>query len=532
MNVILLYPKTPISVLHLEDIFRMRGTKVPNPPLGILTVAAFLPKDWNLKLFDLNVCDLTEQDWEWADVVMISGMIVHRDGMLSLIRESKERGKKVVVGGPYATSVPEQVLEAGCDVLFKGEAEDSIHRLISALEEGQEQGVFERDGNPLMTESPVPRYDLLKLSDYAFMTLQISRGCPYDCEFCDIVNLFGRKTRYKTPDQVTEELETLYNLGWKNLVFIVDDNFVGSKTRAREILHAMIAWNERRGKPFRYWCQLPVNVGQDQEMLDLMTEANFVYVYLGVEHPDEDVLKSVDKGHNVRNPIVESLFNINKSGLAVVAGFVLGFDGESKGVGERICEFVEKTGTVLPLIGTLTALPNSRLWARLREEGRLVDDVGYGAFSEGYLNFSPTRPESEILEEYLQAWDYLYEPSRFLARVYRQHRAMDPVPKSQSVNEWSRLTINEARILMHHVWRHGIIASHRWQFWRQLFGVLFKNPTRFGPYIECCIIGLALIVTHRRTLKDVALSLERRKDADKQPESANEPITVTEAIEP
>ncbi len=251
-----------------------------------------------------------------------------------------------------------------------------------------------------------------------------------------------------------------------------------------------------------------------------------------MEHPDEDVLKSVDKGHNVRNPIVESLFNINKSGLEIVAGFVLGFDGEKKGVGDRICEFVEKTGIVLPLVGTLTALPNSRLWSRLRDEGRLVDNVGYGAFSEGYLNFAPTRPESEILEEYLQAWEYLYEPSRFLARAYRQHLAMDPIRKGQAIQGWSKVTIKDLRLLMHHIWRQGIVASHRWQFWRQLFGILFKNPSRFGHYLECCAIGLAFIVTHRRTVKDIALSLERREDADadEKPESVSESLPATEAL--
>ena len=267
----------------------------------------------------------------------ISAMILQKGGMLSLIKESKRRGKTVVAGGPYPTSVLEPVLEAGADFVMQGEAENCMDRLLAALEREQPPVVITNSEKPVMTQSPVPRFDLLTLQDYVVMSFQTSRGCPFDCEFCDIVNLFGRVPRYKTPDQVIEEVETLYDLGWRKDLFICDDNFIGNKSHAKAILRKLIPWQESYGKPFGFWCQASVNLGKDIELIDMMTEANVHQVFVGIESPDTDVLERAHKYQNVRNSTLDMLHSLNKNGLGIVASFIIGFDGEKKGVGDRIC---------------------------------------------------------------------------------------------------------------------------------------------------------------------------------------------------
>ena len=267
----------------------------------------------------------------------------------------------------------------------------------------------------------------MQLDDYATFSIQTSRGCPFDCEFCDVVNLFGRKPRHKTPKQVIAELETLYRLGAVGNMFFCDDNFIGSKKKAQALLQEIITWSKSRGTPYRFLTQASVNLGQDQEMIELMIAANLWEVFIGIESPDENVLETSHKYHNIKNPLVESLYNLKRSGMEVIGSFIIGLDGEKSGAGERICAFIEQTEIPVTMLGVLQAAPNTRLWQRLEKEGRLRKDMGddMGTFSA--LNYEPDRPEAEIMQEYVEAWDYLYEPSRYLARVYRYYLAMRPV---------------------------------------------------------------------------------------------------------
>ena len=275
MRVLLIDPEFPQSFWSLVENKKLVGRKALTPPLGLLTVAALLPQEWEFRLADLNTGPLTASSWQWADLVMITGMIIQREGILRLVREAKERGKTVIVGGPCASSLPQEVLDAGADFLVRGEGETTIPRLLAALREGQPGGVIEEDGKPNMAISPVPRFDLVTLDDYAIIGIQTSRGCPFDCEFCDIVSLYGRTPRGKDPGQVIAELETLYRLGWRGLVFFSDDNFIGNQDHARAILNRLIPWVQARGEPFGFWTQASVNLGQDREMIDLLTAANF-----------------------------------------------------------------------------------------------------------------------------------------------------------------------------------------------------------------------------------------------------------------
>ena len=368
MKALLITPQFPSSFWSLAETCNFGDRKTLLPPLGLLTVAALLPQEWEFRLVDLNTRALAPEDWLWADLVLITGMIIQRQGVLGLVREAKEREKTVIVGGPYATSLPQEVLEAGADFLVRGEGETTISRLLEALRKGQPGGVIAEDGKPEMTISPVPRFDLLTLDDYVTMGIQTSRGCPFDCEFCDIVSLYGRKPRYKDPGQVIAELETLYRLGWRGVVLISDDNFIGNPNHARAILTQLIPWMQAHGEPFGFWTQASVNLGQDREMIDLLTAANFSYIFLGVETPEPDLLRAAGKYQNLRNPLKDSLAAINANGLNMVASFIIGFDGEQSGAGDRIAEFVEELDIPIMMINILQPLPNTRLWERLEKE--------------------------------------------------------------------------------------------------------------------------------------------------------------------
>ncbi|MCA1959253.1 MAG: B12-binding domain-containing radical SAM protein, partial [Desulfomonile sp.] len=372
MKALLINPAFISAFWSMPKTRKVSGAKVLTPPLGLLTVAALLPKEWELRLVDVAARNVTEGEWNWSELVMITGMIAQGPSLVSLIREAKQRGKAVVVGGPFATSLPHRVLEAGCDFLVSGEAEETIIDLIAAIEGNAASGIFECEIKPDLQISPVPRFDLLALADYASMSVQTSRGCPHDCEFCDIVNLYGRKPRYKTPEQTIAELEALYRLGWRSEVFISDDNFVGSRAHALALLRQLIPWMKSHGEPFVFWTQASINLGRDLEMIDLMTEANFNTVFIGIESPDEEALSITGKHQNIRHSMLDSLDAINRNGLTVMASFVMGLDGERKGLDKRIISFVETSRVPAVLVNTLCAVPNTRLWNRLIEEKRLA----------------------------------------------------------------------------------------------------------------------------------------------------------------
>jgi len=502
MRALLVCPEFPLSFWSFHKSCQLQGNKTVDPPLGLITVAALLPSEWELRLADLNTRSLTEEDWQWAELVLISAMYIQRAGLLALVREAKLRGKTVVAGGPHPTSLPEAVLEAGCDFVVRGEGENTIPLLLEAMRHGK-TGIIKNDAKPDLTTSPIPRFDLLRLDDYAAVTIQTSRGCPFDCEFCDVVNLFGRIPRYKTPKQVIAELETLHRLGARGSVFICDDNFIGSKKHARAFLQELTPWLRSRGEPFRFLTQASVNLGQDPEMIDLMTAANLREVFIGIESPDEKVLHTSHKYHNIKNPLNESLRNIKQNGLEVIGSFIIGLDGETTGAGERICAFVEQTDIPVVMLGVLQAAPHTSLWHRLEKEGRLRQDVGddLGTFSA--LNYEPDRPEAEIMQEYVEAWDYLYEPSRYLSRAYRYYLAMRPARRAQAVAAggpspedrvphqgltWRRILI-KIQAFFKILWWQGLQPSYRRQVWTQLLGMWRQNPTRLRQYLVTCIEG-------------------------------------------
>jgi len=462
-------------------------------------------------MVDLDARELEQADWDWADVVMLTGMIVQKQSLISLIKEAKQRNKIVVVGGPYVSSVPEEVQAAGCDFLVRGEVERLMDKVVMALENREQGGVFEAHSHPPLTESPVPRFDLVRMDDYLAMSIQTSRGCPFDCEFCDIVNLYGRIPRCKSPEQVIRELDYLYQLGWRREIFISDDNFIGNRAHAMAVLDLLIPWMKSHGEPFNFIAQASVNLGRDLELIDRLTEANISHVFVGVESPDEEILKAAHKYQNVKTPLIDSLNNMNKNGLSVMASFIIGFDGEKKGAGERICAFVQETNIPVVMLNTLHILPNTKLWDRLKNDGRLLEDSTSGQSTGGVLNYIPDRPEEEILEEYVQAWNYLYEPSRFLERTYRYYLSMRPTRAAGGVVADPAATVNgrgfkdaagDIQRFARLSWRQGLVSRARRQYWRQIFGMMKHNPSRFVPYIVRCIMGEDMFRIRKSLLKD------------------------------
>lgn len=523
MRVLLISPRADFSFWTLPESLRFTGSKALAPPLGLITVAALLPAEWELRLVDLNTKEISEADWQWADLLMVSAMLGQRTSLLETVREAKNRGKTVVAGGPYPTSLPGEMIDIGVDYLVRGEAESALSLFLDGLKQGK-KGVFENQDRPDMALSPIPRYDLLNLYDYQMLLLQTSRGCPFECEFCDIVNLFGRRPRYKTPDQVLAELETVHRLGWRGTIFVADDNFIGSKKHARAILEKLIPWNRSRNQPFGFLTQASVNLGQDVELIDLLTAANFGNIFIGIESADVQVLEDCRKHQNVAHPLAESITTINKDGLTVLGSFIVGFDGEQKGVDERICRLVEDTSIPIPMINLLNALPGTSLWNRLEREGRLADSMVCGESMAGdRMNFTPSRPQWEIYEEFVKVWDYLYYPPRFLARTARYFQTMRPTRRAQGVNEAAPPRVAENRnpplaIRLRYfrgflklVWAQGVRSPYRKHFWLHLFEMWRKNPSRMSSYLHTCGLGENMLRIREFLLGELTTG---RRDAD------------------
>jgi radical SAM superfamily enzyme YgiQ (UPF0313 family) len=466
----------------------------------MITVAAILPQAWEFRLVDRNVRLETEADWDWAELVIISGMIVQKPDMLHLIQQAKQRGKLVAVGGPYVTSVPDAAQAAGADFLVLDEGEITLPMLVEAIAQGKTSGVFRAgEEKPDVTTSPIPRYDLLDFKAYNEMSVQFSRGCPFQCEFCDIIVLYGRKPRTKTPAQLIAEVQTLYDLGWRRSIFMVDDNFIGNKRNVKLLLRELGSWMAAHNYPFRLATEASIDLAQDQELLDLMINANFGSVFIGIETPDTDSLALTHKFQNTRNSLVESVQTINRAGLNVMAGFILGFDGEKPGAGQRIIDFVEATAIPKAMFGLLQALPNTALWNRLEKEGRMLEaNKETQGHQMALTNFIPTRPVEELAREYLSCFWELYEPSRYLSRVYRNFIQQKPSPHKVP---FRMLELVELRAVFTIFWRQGIKRSTRWQFWWQLFSILRHNPSVFVPYMSNCALSEHFL-EYRQAVRD------------------------------
>ncbi len=494
MHALMIYPLFPKSYWSFEKALQLAGRKVLMPPLGLITAAAILPKEWEYKLVDRNILDVTEADWEWADLVLLSGMIVQSADFLALIQEAKNRSKKVVVGGPYATALPQESKEAGADYLVLDEGEFTIPIFLEALANGEQTGTFRSPEKPDLTTTPIPRFDLLELDAYSEMAVQFSRGCPFLCEFCDIIVLYGRRPRTKSPQQFIDELQYLYDMGWRRTIFVVDDNFIGNKGKVKEVLRMLVPWMEKLNYPFSFGTESSIDLAKDQELMDLMTAANFGTVFLGIETPDEESLAGMKKTQNLNQSLVDSIHQITLSGLRVMAGFIIGFDEEKSGAGNRIVQFTEDASIPTALFSMLQALPNTALWHRLKKEDRLGDETGDGN-QITLLNFIPNRPIEEIAEEYVNAFWDLYDPQSYLDRTY-QHYRMLGTASCHKERKKKKLKTNvkvswkdrkqHIKAAISICFKQGIQRKTRYMFWRYLWLMYRHNPGGVVSYLTVC----------------------------------------------
>jgi radical SAM superfamily enzyme YgiQ (UPF0313 family) len=486
MRVLLLYPKFPKSFWSFEKALELVGRKAMLPPLGLATVAAILPQSWEFKLVDHNTRPISEAEWEWADLVILSAMIVQKEDFLAQIQQAKQRGKAVAVGGPYATALPQEAATSGADFLILDEGEITLPLFIEAIQKGETSGTFRSDGQkPDVTTTPIPRFDLLDFDAYDSLSVQFSRGCPFQCEFCDIIVLYGRKPRTKTPEQLLAELQCLYDLGWRRSIFMVDDNFIGNKRNVKLLLKALKPWMAEHNFPFRFNTEASIDIASDSELMELMVECNFNAVFLGIETPDEASLALTQKFQNNRDSMTDSVEAIVKAGLRVMAGFIIGFDGEKAGAGDRIVRFVEQTTIPTAMFSMLQALPDTALEHRLRKEGRLLDRAS-GMNQTTLMNFVPTRPLEDIAKEYVDAFWTLYDPASYLDRTYRHFLKLGAPKCPSRVREVSWVNI---KALLTICWRQGVVRKTRFQFWINLIGILRHNPKVWEPYIGICALG-------------------------------------------
>ena len=424
-NVLMVYPRfNPHSFWSQQPLCDLLGARCTEPPLGLLTVAALLPPEWTIKLVNRNAENLNESDLAWADMVMTGGMLFQQNDTHEIIDLARAHGKPVVIGGPDVSSSPDSYQSA--DFLVRGEAEGVIEQFIAAWSSGAKQGVFEGEKFQVdITQTPVPRFDLLDLSHYLAMTVQYSRGCPFSCEFCDIIELYGQVPRVKTTEQILAELEVLYAAGWRGPVDFIDDNFIGNKKAVKKFLPPLIEWQKERGFPFRFQTEASINISDDAELLKMMRAANFLAVFIGIESPDSETLVFAQKRQNTRRSLTDSVHRVYDAGIYVVAGFIIGFDTEKDSVADTMIDAIEAMSIPVAMVGLLFALQDTQLSRRLRKEGRMLPlEANKGDQCTGGLNFVTLRPRLEILDDYRTVLKRLYAPENFFGRLRTMGRAL------------------------------------------------------------------------------------------------------------
>ena len=476
-NVLLVQPRfAPGSFWNYQATCELVGARYSAAPLGLITVAALLPPEWTPRLVDRNIQELEDADLAWADLVMTGGMLPQQVDTQHVLARARAHGKRTVVGGPDVSSNPEAYPTADFAVL--GEAEEVMRELVLAIEAGAEGGVFRAQGFPDVTRSPVPRFDLLALEHYMHVGVQLSRGCPYSCEFCNVIELNGRRPRLKTSAQMLRELEVLHALGYRGHVDFVDDNLIGDRKHIKPFLEDLAEWTRAFGSPFEYTTEASLNLADDPELLGLLKRANFFGLFVGIETPDPELLKQAGKRQNLGRDIAESLRRIHGAGLFVNAGFIVGFDSERARVAQAMLDTIEAASIPVCMVGLLFALPNTQLARRLAKEGRLQAqrpaDGDADQCTSG-LNFQTQRPRHEILEDYREVCARAYAPAAFFGRVRRMVRQLDT--RGHRVRLPPRLLLRDLRSFARIAWRSGVRdAQVRGPFWGMLLDCLRHNP--------------------------------------------------------
>lgn len=479
MNALLVYPEYPDTFWSFKHALSFISKKAAFPPLGLLTIGAMMPGGWNKRLVDANVSELKDSDILWADMVFISAMIIQKDSAQNIINRCKALGRKVVAGGPVFTTMHERF--EGVDHFVLNEAEATLPLFLKDLEEGSLKPVYTSAERPDITRTPVPLWSLISLKDYASMAVQYSRGCPFDCEFCDIVIMNGRIPRTKTNEQIISELESLYAAGGRGSLFIVDDNFIGNKVNVKNLLPNIIAWQKERNYPFKLLTEASTNLADDEELMRMMSDANFGKVFLGIETPNVDSLKECGKLQNVNRDLSDTIRKVQQHGMQVMGGFIVGFDSDNEQIFETQLNFIQNAGVVTALVGILGALPKTRLWNRLKAEGRLTNEFT-GESMDGKINFVPKMGKEKLVNGYKQLLSKIYSRKYYYQRINTFIRNYKPTVRS-------RFSKTDFYAFLRSAWRIGVLSGDRLHYWRLLAKTVFTKRKAFPAAVELAIYG-------------------------------------------
>jgi radical SAM superfamily enzyme YgiQ (UPF0313 family) len=481
MKILLIYPEYPDTFWSYKHALTFIHKKASLPPLGLLTVSSLLPKNWEKKLIDLNVNRLTDEDIINADIVMISSMIVQINSVKEIIKRVKSFGKFLIAGGPLFSSSYKNFPDVDCFVLNEGEI--TIPLFLNDFERNDLKRVYKSAIRPDITTTPLPDWSLINLNDYASVSIQVSRGCPFSCDFCDIIIMNGRVPRVKSPGQVIAELNAIYDTGWRSSVFIVDDNFIGNRKKVKAILQEISIWMKEHKKPFSLSTEASITVADDKEIIELLKESNFSGLFVGIETPDEDSLKSCGKYQNTGKDLKEKVNFLQRNGLEVKGGFIVGFDTDNAGTFDRMIEFIQNSGIVTAMVGLLHALPRTKLYKKLKKEGRILS-AATGNNTDSTLNFIPEMRKDVLMEGYKKILDTIYHPKHYYNRIITY------------LNEYRGLAIGSKFsiklmiiAITRSFWQMGVMEKGNFYFWKMIFWTLLHKPKLIAEAITQSIYG-------------------------------------------
>lgn len=482
MKALLINPRFPDTYWSFRHALSFEGKQAAFPPLGLLTVSALLPGSWERRLIDLNVQPLKARDIEWADIIFATAMLAQKDSLRQVVERCKAHGKRVVIGGPYVSTSSESLPAA--DHIFIGEAETTLPQFVKDLQRGEAQQFYQAVERPSLALAPIPDFGLADLKRYSSMSVQYSRGCPFQCEFCDITEIYGRVPRAKSAEQLLAEFDALRKAGWRGSVFIVDDNFIGNKRNVKQLLPEIIRWQERNGWPFTFLTEASVNLAEDDELLTGMRRAGFRSVFLGIETPVEESLREAHKTQNTRGDLLDSVRKIQRNGLQVMGGFIVGFDNDPADIFERQINFIRESAIPLAMVGLLNALPDTQLWRRLKREGRLRAESS-GDNTSCALNFTPKMDAARLIEGYQSLLRALYRPAEYYQRTLECLKRVSENESAPQYYGFANAVTAFARIAL----KLGLLDRERVEFWRFFVRAAVRHPRKFAEAMKLAAMG-------------------------------------------
>ncbi|HKN01476.1 MAG TPA: B12-binding domain-containing radical SAM protein [Candidatus Binataceae bacterium] len=487
IRVLMVWPRFPASFWSLGEVMEIVPERSLVPPLGLITVAALCPKQWEIRLIDLAFEELRDEDLLWANLVMVSAMEVQRLAVRQILERASRLGRRTMVGGPYASSEPDQLVPLA-DHVVVGEPDEIFPEIAADLETGRARKMYRVTEKPDVSRTPVPRFDLLALHKYSSMSVQFSRGCPFTCEFCDIITLYGRRPRTKPPAQLIAELDALLQLGWRKEVFVVDDNFIGNHKAALELTLELERWQRRNQYPFAFFTEASIDLASRSELLDTMVRANFCRVFIGIETTSPESLKEVKKFQNLRRDPLDCIRLIQQQGLWVMGGFIVGFDSDPPDVFDRQIEFIERAAIPWAMTGVLQAPPTTPLYARMKSQGRIVP-ANAAPSNFNPPNFRTVLPLAELLGGTKRMLLTLYEPRRFYNRVFDSLERWQVQPEQKAP---AHSLLYQLRVMFKSVWRQGVLSGYRRDYWRFVGRLMMRwglNPGKRRMGFELAISG-------------------------------------------